>query len=50
MRSDSLLDSGSENLDNENNSMTKNNKLLKNVAALHGDGSKMFDDYHGEDK
>ena len=34
----------------ENRSQALNGKAIKKVAALHGDGSRMFDDYPGEIK
>ena len=34
----------------ENRGQELNGKFIKKVAALHGDGSRMFDDYPGEIK
>ena len=43
-------ESDKEDLVSENRGQELNGKFKKKVAALHGDGSRMFDDYPGEIK
>ena len=43
-------ESDKEDLVSENRGQELNGKFIKKVAALHGDGSRMFDDYPGEIK